>query len=48
MATPCILVKVLKDQDNSRVNLSKSKIFGTVQLVSLENLVEDKDFKEVY
>ena len=48
MSTACILVKVLDDQPTRPVNLNKSKICGTTQLVEFEKLIEDKEFKEVH
>ena len=42
MSSKCALVKVLNDQQTKPVNLNKSKICGTTQLVVVEKLIEDK------
>jgi hypothetical protein len=47
MSSKCAFVKVLNDQQTKPVNLNKSKICGTTQLVEVEKLIEDKELKEV-
>ena len=48
MTTECVLVKVLNDQQTKPVNLNKSKICGTTQLVEIERLIEENDLEKVY
>ena len=45
--TRCVLVHVLKDQSNDQVNLKKSSYCDTMQYVSIDDIMESKDFEEV-
>ena len=43
----CVLVHVLKDQVNDKINLNKSSLCDTMQYVCIDDIVEARDFEEV-